>query len=118
MVLPGTKKIVKLLGLHTNGAGTFSGNYSGLNLQMKDSLGKKDFVIQVPAINYDNRVWLEQFHSPYFARELNTTANNEVKMEFPGFPYFFPVERILQAIKSTLQYFTVEYSLPAQAQIG
>lgn len=113
--LPGTKKIAKLLGLHTSGKGAFEGNFSGLSLSMKDSFGKKDFIIQVPAINYDNRVWLEQFHNPYCAREINTTVNNEIQMEFPGFPYFFPVDRICDAIKSTLQYFTIQYSQPISA---
>lgn len=115
MFLPGTRKLVKILGLHTKGAGAFEGNYSGLNFLMKDSLGKKDFVIQVPAINYDNRVWLEQFHNPYCAKEISTNDKNEINMQFPGFPFFFPVERICDAIKSTLQYFTIQYNMPISA---
>ena len=112
MVLPGTKKIVKLLGLQSSRqAGRFSANFSGLGVQMSESFGKKNFVLKVPSISYDDRVWLEQFNSPYFARKLSTSGNGTIEMEFPGFPFFFPADRICQAVKSTLQYFTVHYAL-------
>jgi hypothetical protein len=111
MVLPETKKLVKLLNLHRgSGSSLFSGNFSGLNFSMKESFGKKNFTFQVPSINYDDRVWLEQFNSPYFASKLVTNGGT-IEMEFSGFPFFFPTDRICQAVKSTLQYFSIHYAL-------
>ncbi len=112
MVLPGTKKIVKLLGLHSNkSGGSFSGDFDGLGVSMREDFGKKTVTLKVPSITYDDRVWLEQFNNPYFVKRVNTHGNNTIEMEFPGFPMFFPTERLCHVVKSTLHYFMVQYGL-------